>query len=116
MKMFLNTAAITAAALLAALSIHADGGNNVTATRYPSAKTENFAPTVVSSNSQGNIALHRPCRASSTFDFNLTPQLLTDGIAFKGTPPMLAVTTPSGLLPKREREWAIDGECTHATR
>ncbi len=109
MKRLFNTAAITAAALLAAPAAHADGGGNGTATRYPSAKTENFAPTITPAHSWRNMALHRPCRASSTFDFNLTPQLLTDGIAFQGTPPTLAVTTPSGLLPKREREWAIDG-------
>ena len=63
-----------------------------------------------------NIAYMRPVRTSSTFDYNLTGQLLTDGIVSKTMPPSLSVTTSEGPLPRREREWAIDGgQWTHNT-
>ena len=56
-----------------------------------------------------NIAYMRPVRTSSCFDYNLTGQLLTDGIVDSSMPPSLTVSTRDGLLPRREREWAIDG-------
>ena len=68
------------------------------------------------SNDADNIALMRPVRTSSNFDFNLTGQLLTDGITRNTMPPSLTVTTAQGLLPRREREWAIDsGDFTRNT-
>ena len=56
-----------------------------------------------------NLAYMRPVRTSSCFDYNLTGQLITDGITTTAMPPSLTVTTHDGLLPRREREWAIDG-------
>lgn len=56
-----------------------------------------------------NLALMRPVKTSSCFDYNLTGQLITDGITSGKTPPSLTVTTAEGPVPRREREWAIDG-------
>ena len=56
-----------------------------------------------------NLAYMSPVRTSSCFDYNLTGQLITDGIIATAMPPSLTVTTRDGLLPRREREWAIDG-------
>lgn len=63
-----------------------------------------------------NLAYMRPVRTSSVFDYNLTGQLITDGITASTMPPSLTVSTAQGLLPRREREWAIDGgQWTHNT-
>ena len=55
-----------------------------------------------------NLALHRAATASSTYDYNLTAQLVTDGIVGTGEPSWLKVTTAQGELPKREKEWTLD--------
>ena len=34
---------------------------------------------------------------------------MTDGICGMQEPAVLQVTTPEGILPRRETEWAIDG-------
>lgn len=77
--------------------------------RYPGNPAENFAPMLRETDVVTNLALRRPVRASSSFDFCLTPQLVTDGIVSRSAVPTLFVSTPDGLLPRREREWAIDG-------
>lgn len=77
--------------------------------RYPGNPAENFAPMLRETDVVTNLALRRPVRASSSFDFCLTPQLVTDGIVSRSVVPTLFVSTPDGLLPRREREWAIDG-------
>lgn len=77
--------------------------------RYPGNPAENFAPMLRETDVITNLALRRPVRASSSFDFCLTPQLVTDGIVSRSAVPTLFVSTPDGLLPRREREWAIDG-------
>ncbi|MCF0197529.1 MAG: beta-glycosidase, partial [Bacteroidaceae bacterium] len=59
-----------------------------------------------------NLALNRITKASSQFDNNLTAQLATDGIVEQGQPRYLRVTTPAGLVPRREREWSLD-ECPY---
>lgn len=56
-----------------------------------------------------NLSLMRQVRTSSCFDYNLTGQLITDGIVYKTMPPTLTVSNADGPLPRREREWAIDG-------
>lgn len=77
---------------------------------YPGNPNENFAPALIQDNAYRNIALHRAAYHSSAYDYNLTAQLVTDGIIPKETEPVrLTATTHTGMLPKREREWAIDG-------
>ncbi|MCR5130199.1 MAG: discoidin domain-containing protein [Prevotella sp.] len=76
---------------------------------YPGAPEESFEPQLVGSNAFRNVALGRMVYQSSSFDFNMTAQLLTDGIISKGAPVYLEVTTPDGQLPQRQRESTIDG-------
>ena len=77
--------------------------------QYPGNPSEYYGPTLVQDNSYRDIALHRMVYQSSSWDFNLTSQLLTDGIIDKKLPAWLNVTTPEGPLPPHKREACIDG-------
>ncbi len=80
--------------------------------RYPGAPVEDFSPRLVPSEHYRNVALHRQATASSTFDYNLTPQLLTDGFLHEGAAPARLRVRDVGRgvwLPLREREWTLDG-------
>lgn len=80
---------------------------------YPGDPDEYLAPEMNKDYTYRNIALHRAVYQSSSYDFNLTSQLLTDGILCDEEPNILITRTPEGELPKREKEWAIDaGEYT----
>ena len=76
---------------------------------YPGAPEESFEPQLVGSTEYRNVARGRMVYQSSSFDFNMTAQLLTDGITSKGAPVFIEVTTPDGQLPQRQRESTIDG-------
>ncbi|MBR5699205.1 MAG: discoidin domain-containing protein [Prevotella sp.] len=78
---------------------------------YPGAPEEFFGPQLVDSKEYRNVARGRIVYQSSAFDFNMTAQLLTDGIVEKKgiTPVFLEVTTPDGQLSQRQRESTIDG-------
>ena len=78
---------------------------------YPGNPSEYFGPELVQDNSYGyrNIALFRTVYQSSSWDFNLTSQLLTDGIYERESPAWLEVITPDGPLPPHKREACIDG-------
>jgi len=67
--------------------------------------------TVLSCNNapQANLALNRTAKASSSYDHNLTAQLLTDGIIHEGVPAWLEVITPEGPVNRVERENTLDG-------
>jgi len=78
---------------------------------YPGDPSEDFGPTLVpdASSTYRNLALHRPAYHSSSYDYNLTAQLVTDGI--KDThPPEWVATSLSfrGQLPKTQRELFLD--------
>lgn len=60
-----------------------------------------------------NIALHRCTTASSSYDHNLTAQLLTDGIVPDAGPAWLEVVTPDGSIDRVERENTLDAD-THS--
>ena len=77
--------------------------------RYPGNPTENFAPTKRIIPADGGSARYMSAKASSAFDYNLTAQLLADGESCHSFPATLAVYTHEGLLPRRQRECAIDG-------
>ena len=79
--------------------------------QYPGNPDEYYGPTLVHDNAHGsrNLALHRMVYQSSSWDFNLTSQLLTDGIIDEQIPAWLNVTTPEGPLPPHKREACIDG-------
>jgi len=76
---------------------------------YPGSPQEYFGPQLVAADGLRNVAQGRMTSQSSSFDFNMTSQLLTDGIISKGTPVFLEVTTPDGQLSQRQRESTIDG-------
>ena len=77
--------------------------------QYPGNPDEYYGPTLVQDNSYRNLALHRTVYQSSSWDYNLTAQLLTDGIIQPDKPAWLNVSTPEGPLPPHKREACIDG-------
>ena len=79
--------------------------------QYPGNPREYYGPSLVQDNGYGyrNVALYRTVYQSSSWDFNLTSQLLTDGIYDRESPAWLDVTTPDGPLPPHKREACIDG-------
>ncbi|MBR5726510.1 MAG: discoidin domain-containing protein [Muribaculaceae bacterium] len=77
--------------------------------QYPGDLDEYYGPTLVTANDYRNVALFRPVQQSSSWDYNLTAHLLTDGITDKRQPAWLNVTTNQGEVPPHKREAAIDG-------
>ena len=76
---------------------------------YPGDPRENFAPVTHLDQTYRNLALHRPAYQSSSYDYNLTAQLITDGIKDTKLPRWVAVSTSQqGELKKNEREWLLD--------
>ncbi len=61
-----------------------------------------------SNESVENIARNRAVCASSNYDYNLTAQLVTDGVIETSEPAWVKVRTAKGELPRRERLWTID--------
>lgn len=77
---------------------------------YPGNPDECHAPVAIKKQGElTDMARLRAAHASSAFDYNLTAQLATDGMATTCVPPLLNVSNAQGPLPRREREWAIDG-------
>lgn len=76
---------------------------------YPGNTNECNAPVLCENKKYSNIALNKAAFHSSSYDYNLTAQLVSDGIIENTGPAYLSVYTPEGLLAKREREWAFDG-------
>ena len=76
---------------------------------YPGLPSEDFSPEAATDDTYRNIALMRAAYHSSSYDHNLTAQLVTDGITTAEQPRFLVVTSEGKLLSKREKEWAIDG-------
>src|ERR1700690_4366635 len=72
---------------------------------YPGDPKQNWSPSLQpGSNEYRNLALHRPAYHSSSYDYNLTAQLITDGIKETTMPRRIAVSTSQqGLLKKNER-------------
>jgi hypothetical protein len=67
------------------------------------------AEMVIDSTTYRNLALHRPAYQSSAYDYNLTAQLVTDGIRDRRVPRwIVSSTSESGVLPKFEREHLVD--------
>jgi hypothetical protein len=76
---------------------------------YPGDPKENFAPATYLDRTYRNLALHRPAYQSSSYDYNLTAQLITDGIKETKPPRWVAVSSSEqGELKKNEREWLLD--------
>ena len=104
-----STAALFLILLPARVRAQADGSLTRGIGRYPGDPAAFFGPTArTAASGQRNLALHRSALASSTADYCLTAHLVTDGIVADHAG-HLTVTTPKGVLPRREAEWAIDG-------
>lgn len=78
---------------------------------YPGNPAEYDGPKLVIDHSgYRNLALHRPAYQSSAYDYNLTAQLVTDGIKQADLPPWIVTSTSDeGVLPKHRRELFLDG-------
>ncbi|KAA6331281.1 Exo-beta-D-glucosaminidase [termite gut metagenome] len=77
---------------------------------YPGSPDENFSPQLVVDKSYRNIAKYRSAYHSSSYDYNLTSQLITDGLISSELPATINVSTQAGDLLKNEREWLFDGK------
>jgi hypothetical protein len=76
---------------------------------YPGDPSEYSGPQLVADKQNfRNIARLRPAYSSSCYDYNLTSQLVTDGIITDRMPVCIAFSTSSGVLPRNEREWLLD--------
>ncbi|AXC13130.1 Beta-mannosidase [Acidisarcina polymorpha] len=77
---------------------------------YPGAPSENFAPElIIDASTYRNLALLRPAYHSSSYDYNLTAQLVTDGIKDTHLPTWISTSVSGrGILPKAEREMLLD--------
>jgi len=78
---------------------------------YPGDPSQYFGPALqIDTTAYRNLALHRPAWHSSSYDFNLTAQLITDGIRDTKLPRRVVVSTSKdGVLDKIGRELVIDG-------
>ncbi len=77
--------------------------------QYPGNPSEDFSPELKPDYSTyRNIALLRAAYQSSSHDYNLVAQLVTDGVVTDKEPQYLNLSTPDGDKPRREREWMID--------
>ena len=80
--------------------------------QYPGNPSEYYGPSIEDGNGRSNLeymSKYHTVYQSSSWDFNLTSQLLTDGIIDNHMPAWLCVTTPDGPLPPHKREACIDG-------
>ncbi len=94
---------------ISALSLHADDKTRGIGI-YPGRSSESFAPQVVSGGDlHRNLALYHRVYHSSCYDYNLTGQLITDGIITEEELPHIEVLANGKNLPKLEREYTIDG-------
>ena len=77
---------------------------------YPGAPSEDFSPALIPDNATyRNLALLRPAYHSSSYDYNLTAQLVTDGIKDTRLPEWIVVSDGyRGALNKEERDIVID--------
>ena len=78
---------------------------------YPGDPREDFSPDLVPADPSAyrNVALLRPAYHSSSYDFNLTAQLITDGVKHSNLPRWVVTSEASrGVLPKHERELLFD--------
>ena len=77
---------------------------------YPGDPNQDFAPALVlDTTTYRNLALRRPAYQSSAYDYNLTAQLVTDGIKETSLPRWISTSTSQqGALKKNQRELLLD--------
>lgn len=95
--------------ILFSLFATADGDKTRGIGRYPGRHSEAHIPQRSLPNGYANQAWMHTTWASSSIDYNLTAQLVTDGILTQGEPPRVSVCTSDGELSLRDREKTFDG-------
>jgi hypothetical protein len=82
---------------------------------FPGAPSEFFGPELIAAEpTYRNLALRRPAYHSSSYDYNLTAQLITDGIKDTRLPQWVVVWTGGAEpLNKLERETLLDHDGVH---
>jgi hypothetical protein len=97
---------VEAAAELAAATSEFTRGLGI----YPGMAGDVFSPTMrLDATTYRNLAQRRPAKHSSSYDYNLTAQLVTDGIKDSHLPRWVAVSTSvDGVLTKPDREIVLD--------
>lgn len=77
---------------------------------YPGEPGADFGPLMIPDNTAKyrNLALLRPAFHSSSYDYNLTAQLVTDGIRDERLPEWIAVADAKGPVAKPDREVVVD--------
>ena len=70
---------------------------------YPGDPKEDFSPDLKPDQTYRNLALLRSAYHSSSYDYNLTAQLITDGVVSEQQPQYLDLTTQDGEVARRER-------------
>lgn len=78
---------------------------------YPGDPREDFSPVArIDTATYRNLAFYRAAWHSSAYDYNLTAQLVTDGIRERRLPRWLVTgSSEKPVLGKNEREWLLDG-------
>ncbi|HEY5461722.1 MAG TPA: discoidin domain-containing protein [Hanamia sp.] len=86
--------------------------------KYPGDPAEDFSPSMKIDNTHyRNLALHRAAYQSSSYDYNLTAQLITDGIVDSKLPGWLVVITSNNDTLKRDgREHLLDHHASSQQR
>ena len=75
---------------------------------YPGNPDETFAPELVEDNeTYRNVAALKAAWHSSSYDYNLTAQLVTDGVISTEEPGIINVSTQNGSLKKNNRFFVI---------
>lgn len=87
----------------------ADGGLTRGIGVYPGRVADYKGPAMTVDKSYRNVALNRAAYASSSIDYNLTAQLVTDGMSCKGEPAMLSVLINGKQPGLRDKEKTVDG-------
>jgi Exo-beta-D-glucosaminidase Ig-fold domain/Glycosyl hydrolases family 2/F5/8 type C domain len=78
---------------------------------YPGDPKEYTGPSLIVDSNYRNLALHRLAYQSSAYDYNLTAQLVTDGIKDNSLPRWIVTSTSdAGVLEKYRREFFLDGD------
>ena len=84
---------------------------------YPGDPREDFSPELVLDKAHyRNLALLRPAYHSSSYDYNLTAQCVTDGIKDTHLPRWVATASSLGPFPKNDREMPLDHSRTNSVQ
>ncbi len=80
---------------------------------YPGKVSDYDGPETVEGGEYRNLALNRAAYQSSSYDYNLTSQLITDGLLTEEMPYHIEVYADGAEVPKRDRERLFDDNTTN---